>query len=415
MATHGFAELDGWAASERAAEASRVGRYADAIDALADAKLPPAFLLAFDEPWHTARALASTFGAAYGMRLLDEFAVHAVRPGGGGGFAARRGRGAARAFRSAEEGTLAQLPRRTTVWLALSDCSPRTSCLYALPARHDVRYQDEAEGEEGGEEGGVAATAALGMLAATCHQHVRALPTLAGAALATSHRLLHWLSSHAGRGRAAYALALTIADGTPSAASSPPLLRVAVAGVPCLDARLALIVINLVATHDTEPLPQTQLSTLLPMLHAHAEHLADAALDARTHVGRRVQTHLAQMHAALADSGAGFGDDGASDALAAIGMLAHYVQHTRRLSVVGALAPLATPPTATPPHAKQPRATPPPATPTPTGPPVTPTAQPPPAVQRTPEPAVASSVPAHVPSPAAVEISSSDVTYEEVD
>ena len=80
----------------------------------------------------------------------------------------------------------------TTTWIALTDATPETSCLYCVPACDDSYYKKD--------DGGVAPTAN------TCQDNnsfanIRALPVQAGGLLTFTHRLLHWGSKVRSRAR----------------------------------------------------------------------------------------------------------------------------------------------------------------------------------------------------------------------
>ncbi len=66
-------------------------------------------------------------------------------------------------------------PATMTLWIALSDATPRNGCIYVVPAPWDLQYRNPQ---------------------ATSHilslQHVLALPAPAGTVLGWTHALLHW-------------------------------------------------------------------------------------------------------------------------------------------------------------------------------------------------------------------------------
>merc|ERR1719282_2031976 len=78
------------------------------------------------------------------------------------------------------------LPQYTTIWFAITDASPQTSCIYVLPAHADPKYKNLRVGER--EED-------TRLTIANRHQHIHALPVTSGTVLAWSHRILHWGSA----------------------------------------------------------------------------------------------------------------------------------------------------------------------------------------------------------------------------
>lgn len=118
-------------------------------------------------------------------------------------------------------------PLYSTIWVALTDATPYSSCLCVVPRRHDPGYTAgdgnknpmDAIFQKGG---GISAL-----------QYIRALPVSAGSLISFSHRLLHWgsaadetvreLKGHAPR------IALSFASADPSmerpflAEHTPPL------------------------------------------------------------------------------------------------------------------------------------------------------------------------------------------------
>eukprot|EP00884_Botryococcus_braunii_P021844 jgi/Botrbrau1/8343/Bobra.0046s0005.1 len=90
------------------------------------------------------------------------------------------------------------LPMYATLWLAVTAASPRSSCIYVVPAAWDTHYW-----ESGSEE------------SSFDPQDVRALPVPPGTAIVWSGRLLHWGSRAAGRG-APRRMSLAFAASVPS-------------------------------------------------------------------------------------------------------------------------------------------------------------------------------------------------------
>lgn len=257
-----------------------------------------------------------------------------------------------RAFRADD------LPMSITCWLALTDASPATSCMYALPAPFDEHYRSSVEAPAEMQRDDVDIT----MLAAEHHQHLRALPVPRGTLLAWSHRLLHWGSVHGGGGGARQ----TIAFGLTDAAFEAPLLCPPAPTLPPLDARLALVALTMLGYHHTEPVERRLLAPLVTALRRGAHHLADGALAWGGRFGTSVQRNLAAIKAdamgpsrgrapaapvsaaAPGSPVAGAPDDEDDEAhvealLDAIDQIATYVDLERRLALLDALRPQAPP------------------------------------------------------------------------
>lgn len=209
------------------------------------------------------------------LRGLHDFFLFDVAPGGSGWGAHRDRAGAgsvARGFRASDG-----MPRYLTCWVALTDASPTTSCMYVLPAHADPGYgEEEAAGGEAAVAEEAAAGLGLGVVLASRHQHIRALPVGQGAVLGWSHRLLHW-GSASPPDAPARRQALSFALATPS--FEPPALQLPEGTVaPPLPSRLALIAFTLVGYSHMQPLSRALRRVLLAILCEHIGCLDDRAL-----------------------------------------------------------------------------------------------------------------------------------------
>lgn len=303
MRDAGYAELAGWARQHDGEEEARLESYAAAIDELEKMGFPPAFLMAFAAPWASVSALASRLAPVYGLSMQFDFTVFNVKLGGAGWSMHRDRPGAdtKRAF-SEPEG----MPRSTTVWLALTDATPATSCIYVLPAPADPHYRCAVDADASA----AADDADITLIAAAEHQHIRALPTSRGTALVWSHRLIHWGSAHGGGLPDARK---TIAFGMSDIGFEAALLA-APSAVPQFEARLALIALTLIGYHHTEPVARPLIPLILSALARGSSHLSDAALAWGRRFGTSFQRNLVDLHDGLVDLAASFAALAASGA-----------------------------------------------------------------------------------------------------
>eukprot|EP00004_Rigifila_ramosa_P006993 TRINITY_DN1790_c0_g1_i2.p1 TRINITY_DN1790_c0_g1~~TRINITY_DN1790_c0_g1_i2.p1 ORF type:complete len:359 (+),score=97.48 TRINITY_DN1790_c0_g1_i2:54-1079(+) len=114
----------------------------------------------------------------------------------GSGWAPHRDRPASDSASFRSDGT----PKYTTVWIALSDATPESSCLYVLPREADPGYDSSGD-------------ALAGVLATPVSwQRIVAQPCAAGGLLCFSHRLLHWGSQAEAGAAPRIALSFAFAD-----------------------------------------------------------------------------------------------------------------------------------------------------------------------------------------------------------
>ena len=143
MVTKGYARHGKWCphANNAPMGDANVRCLARSIDALQQAGLPAQLLLLFDQAWDCIHTLCAHLGPIYGTRLLHDFHVANVPPGGRG-WSIRRDRECAGANASFDTNGL---PLYITVCLGLTDASPEASCVYALPAKADPGYRSTVD------------------------------------------------------------------------------------------------------------------------------------------------------------------------------------------------------------------------------------------------------------------------------
>ena len=331
MGSNGYAEHVDWDCSVMAL----ISRLASALDYLHAAALPPQWLLMFDETWEVIRRLCAHLEPYYKLRFIADIYVFDVRPGGSG-WSMHRDRGDNRTkagFRP--DG----LPLYTTCWLALTDASPSTSCMYVLPAHADPNYSIDFKkplSEQFAEEDD------LTILAVKSHQAIRALPVTAGTALVWSHRLVHWGAKHAGeQGTSSPRQTLAFAMADPSFEAS--LLTIDTSSSPPpFDARAALVAHTLLLYHHTAPVAVEMRASLIESLQRGLAYLSDPALRKGDGVGTVLQRNLLIMHAettatleaaAAADDNAAVGSRAKAEAVAVAERMVELLERLEDLAV----------------------------------------------------------------------------------
>lgn len=231
------------------------------IDELEAAGLPSQFMLVFDEVWELVNAVSRALEPVYGLRNVMDFYVFNVKPGKHGWSLHRDRPEGQVGFK--DDG----LPEYTTVWVALTDANPTTSCIYILPAHADPEYKTMSGSK-------------LDMPVVTfALPHVRALPVERGTVLTWSHRALHWGSAcpesapHARK-------TLTFAMASPS--YEQPYIDVAPGQLPEFEQRLALVAYTLISYHHSQPVPLHMQASLVEIVLKHSEHLSAAAIHQST-------------------------------------------------------------------------------------------------------------------------------------
>ena len=233
------------------------------VDDLEREGLPAQFMLLFDEVWEAVHSVDTTLAPLFGLQNIQDFYVFNVRPGAAGWPIHRdRSGGESDGFSATTS-----LPLYTTVWMALTDASTRTSCIYCIPAHADINYASQGSED------------VASVILASSHQHVTALPVLQGGVLAWSHRLLHWGSASPLEAPAARkALAFTMADPE----FEPPSIISTGTSAPPFEARMALIAYSLICYHHSQPVPTHIVPVVLDVLKRHEfnHHLTSSAMDA---------------------------------------------------------------------------------------------------------------------------------------
>jgi len=231
------------------------------ISLLEAAGLPEQFLLMFDEAWDVVNSVSHALEPIYGLKNNMDFFVFNVRPGKTG-WNLHRDRPEGKVGLAAD-----RMPEYTTVWIALTDASPETSCIYVLPAHADPEY-DTMSGSKYDSQ-----------VVAFALQHVRALPVKSGTVLTWSHRVLHW-GSAAPAGATSARRTLTFAMASPG--YEQPLLNVEAGQRPPFEARLALIAYTLICYHHSQPVPPSIQPVLVEIIRQHSGHLTLAAIVQQT-------------------------------------------------------------------------------------------------------------------------------------
>lgn len=329
MLGEGYARVRNWC--DAATLSGYTHGFTAAIDRLQQLNLPAQCLMLFVQPWECIQRLCAALGPVYKTQLIHDFYIFNVRPGGRGWDVHRdRGGPGSKIGFDRESG----LPLYNTIWMALTDASPETSCMYVLPAGKDPEYRCELEATEEQQREQMN----LHVITATRLQSVRALPAQAGDVLVWSHRLIHWGSEHAGASDAPrQTLSFAMAD--PRFEGS--LLR-STAGLPdgdlemqtlpTFDTRLLLVAYTCVAYHHGAPVPAELLPPLLEALSRATNLLSDHALR-----GADLQNNLASIHT---EHSVGVGSSSAR-LVTAIEVVARYVANERRLPLIPTLARLA--------------------------------------------------------------------------
>ena len=195
-----------------------IDQLADTVRALDAQDMPLPLAFVYDEFWllfwRLDCILQGLLGPGY-LRLPD-FWAWLVDP--------QRGASGWRPHRDKSTGSLFPdgSPRSFTIWLPLTDATPRNSCMYVLPAHRDPGYtsgQVPVMGEHLAD--------------------VRALPATAGSALGWTQALLHWGSnSHPRETAPRIAVAMEF-----QSAQTPPFNQPLTAAnqLPSFDMRLRLI------------------------------------------------------------------------------------------------------------------------------------------------------------------------------
>eukprot|EP00937_MAST-01D_sp_MAST-1D-sp2_P007758 g7758.t1 len=287
---------------EWATGASGIKGLARAVLCLAELGLAPSFILVYDEAWLLQHAISKLVADASGGNApIGDFYAFCVKAPGLDGRAAGAGqREAARAapepegerdapdakgwpphrdrvigsaaavaasFRAEGEGAAEAegTSKYITAWVALTDATPESSCLYAVPREHDPGYA------AGDSEWGSPTEAVFHPKAPAALQNIVALtPAPKGTLLLFTHRLLHWGSRPLRGARAKPRVALSFAFADPR--FEPPYLRAdaaaaaaaasGAASLPAHAVRMALVAGQAIRYVANEPLEAAMLDTL---------------------------------------------------------------------------------------------------------------------------------------------------------
>jgi hypothetical protein len=162
---------DGFCQIDDVLEKEEATRLAEAVCILREKGWPPPFGFLYDAFWRPFRRLGPILSALLepGYRHLpDIWAWHLDPRGAERGWKPHRDKGCTSLMRDGR-------PKSLTVWIALSDSTPRNGCIYVLPAGRDPNYRADSKSLE------------LRDL-----QDLQALPVPAGTALIWTQSLLHW-------------------------------------------------------------------------------------------------------------------------------------------------------------------------------------------------------------------------------
>ena len=154
-----------------------------AMERLTDAGWPALYVLVFDESWILRERVGSLMKVE-GLKPNFDFAAFVVKGASEAGWAPHRDReDAAHIGKVADGFETDDFPKFVTCWIALSDATPSSSCLYALPKPQDPHYssgQSELN------------TINAAFRHPSDLQSIRALPCAQGNLLLFSHRIIHW-------------------------------------------------------------------------------------------------------------------------------------------------------------------------------------------------------------------------------
>jgi len=207
--------------------------------------MDPSWIFMYDDAWRVAERFRSSAEDVFGGCVMNfdvlAWFVDPKHDKTTTAFAPHRDRqpdDAPKSFRA--DGTA----KYNTVWFALTDATPRNSCLYCLPRGIDPGYFD-------GDSDDINAPSPLELALKdkAAYQSIRALPINAGGAVFFTHRLIHWGS--VGDGADIPRLSLSFGFADPD--FEPPYLKVHNRRVPTVAERAGLIAGQLIAYHERFP------------------------------------------------------------------------------------------------------------------------------------------------------------------
>ena len=215
---------EGYVVLHEVESAELCARLVTGIATLVAAGLPAVAVYGFDEPWQLGERVRARLSALVGHEyvLLDDAWAWQIEPGRGRGWPAHRG------YVEALDRTA---PELINVWVALSDVTSERSCMHLVPLDEDPHYP-----------------AALARTDAAA-ESVRALPVVAGTALAWNANVLHWGGACSARAPGPrVSCSFSLARG--ALAQQFPVARASAAG---LESRLDSVALQIETYGDGQP------------------------------------------------------------------------------------------------------------------------------------------------------------------
>lgn len=263
---------DGYVLVDKILEKSLTLKLKNAITALHERAYPATFVLLFDETWQLARLALETLNEVTHPRNVFNFDMLAwyIDPcENAAGFSPHRDRQPDNVKSSFHDDGQAKY---VTMWMALSNATPKNSCLYVIPKQNDPGYTNGDSDANGDDKNENPLWRALPTKES--FQNVRALPRQAGQSLLFTHRILHWGSR-----------------GNPNALENEP--RVAISFVcsdpsfenpylkssqfpPPFDARLLLVCAQLLIYYQRFNLSKDCIRSCYEYVKEHSDELDDA-------------------------------------------------------------------------------------------------------------------------------------------
>lgn len=224
-----------------------VAGVARGVQHLVNLGLPAICIVLYDEPWvMSAQMTELAFRTSGGNEQAFDWSAFCVRaehcgtspdivapPEVPAGWPPHRDRGS---NKSAVDGWRKDgTPRYITLWVPMTDATPKSSCLTIMPRRRDPGYR---RGDDGASE------ISYLFRSPEDFQYIRALPLAAGGILAFNHRLFHWGTRADPRAEAPrIAMAFTATD--PSFEASCFANKESLLPLPPLGVRVALVAAQL--------------------------------------------------------------------------------------------------------------------------------------------------------------------------
>lgn len=265
---------------------------------------PATLLLMYDEAWWVCNRLSEVMrGVSGNANCFDILAWCVSAAAGESGFAPHRDRQPADvpgSFRS--DGG----PRYTTAWVALSEASARTGCLYLLPKPVDPGYSagDPTDADADPLHVALRSDAAV--------QAVRACHVDAGGVVAFSHRVMHWGSTGDAR---AHTPRVSLSFGCSDGEFEPSYLRDPSAHLPFprVGVRAALAGAQLINYHERFDFGAARLRALASMFRAERRHFSESYVQKTAAELKSAVEDRAKSNSKDEGAGAGAADDGDED------------------------------------------------------------------------------------------------------